>query len=257
MRTNLHIVGCPRSGTTLLAEMISTCFKVYGASEHEESIFKVVPHADGLYVSKKPNDILWLERILELDDRLYVIAMVRDPRSVVCSIHSGHPGMYFCNYPVWKRAEEALRRIRGHPRVLVNSYEELVATPDRVQQRIEEVFPFLQREHPFSEFHLHAQSSQKSINALGGIRAVDQVRTRGWQAHLPRLKQQLIRHPAMQVDLIEYGYEPDNEWTRVLECVEPRNYPCRYRDRREWLKYLEQSLRYKGKIQRYLRQRGF
>ena len=102
MRRNLHIVGCPRSGTTLLAEMMSTCFAVDGSSEHEESIFKLAPHADGLYVSKKPNDILWLHRLLDRDDSLHAIAMIRDPRAVVCSIHSVHPGRYFCNYPVWK-----------------------------------------------------------------------------------------------------------------------------------------------------------
>ncbi|MBK9325683.1 MAG: hypothetical protein IPN00_04860 [Hydrogenophilales bacterium] len=256
MRRNLHIVGCPRSGTTLLAEMMSTCFAVDGSSEHEESIFKLAPHADGLYVSKKPNDILWLHRLLDRDDSLHAIAMIRDPRAVVCSIHSGHPGMYFCNYPVWKRAEKALRRIRNHPRVLVVAYEDLVASPDAVQQNIQGAFPFLRVVHPFSEFHLHARSSQKSINALGGVRAVDQGRSKGWLNHLPRLKQQLDRHPGMGEDIVRYGYESDDGWTRILDCVEPQVFPCRYSDRGEWLKYLEQSLRYNGKIRRYLGQRG-
>jgi len=256
MRHNLHIVGCPRSGTTLLAEMLTTCYEVDGSSEHEESLFKLEPHAEGLYVSKKPNDILWLDRVLPLDERLHVIAMVRDPRAVVCSIHAGHPGMYFCNYPVWKRAEKALRRIRGHPRVRVVAYEDLVSRPDDIQREIEQAFPFLRRKHAFSEFHLHAHSSQKSINALGGVRAVDQARTQGWRAHLPRLKQQIVRHPGMRADLVHYGYEADDAWLSILDGVQPRDFPCRYRDRGEWLKYLEQGLRYRGKIKRYLRRRG-
>jgi hypothetical protein len=255
MRTNLHIVGCPRSGTTLLAEMMSTCFQVDGCSEHEESIFKLQPDFDGLYLSKKPNDILWLERLLEFDARLFVIALIRDPRSVICSIHAGHPGMYFCNYPVWKRAEKGLCRIRNHPHVLVVSYENLVSAPDESQNAIAKAFPFLVHRHAFSEFHLYASSSQKSINALGGIRAVDKSRKTGWMAHLPRLKQQIVRHPAMLDDLVHYGYETDNDWLRVLDGIEARTYPCRYSDRGEWFKHIEQSLRYRKKIAHYLRQR--
>ncbi len=256
MRTNLHIVGCPRSGTTLLAEMMSICFAVDGYSEHEESIFRLRADGDGVYLSKKPNDILWVDRLLEFDTRLFVIAIIRDPRSVICSIHAGHPGMYFCNYPVWKRAEKGLRRIRNHPHALVISYEDLVSDPDGTQQKISHIFPFLTRTRLFSEFHLHASSSQKSINALGGIRAVDKSRKTGWMEHLPRLKQQLDRYPSMLEDLVYYGYETDDGWARILDGEESRTYPCRYSDRSEWLKHIEQTLRYKKKIADYLRQRN-
>jgi hypothetical protein len=105
---SLHVVGCPRSGTTLLTEMMASCFDIDGSCEHEESIFKVSPDHHGIYLSKKPNDILWVNRIIEQDKQLHVIAIIRDPRAVICSIHDGHPGIYFCNYPVWKRAEKAL-----------------------------------------------------------------------------------------------------------------------------------------------------
>ena len=75
---NLHVVGCPRSGTTLMAEMLVACYPHQGHSDHEETIFKVAPHEQGLRLSKKPNDVLWMAPLLERDPALHVIAMLRD-----------------------------------------------------------------------------------------------------------------------------------------------------------------------------------
>jgi len=253
---SLHVVGCPRSGTTLLTEMMATCFRIDGSCDHEETIFKVSPNHVGIYLSKKPNDILWVDRIIDRDPDLYVIAMIRDPRAVICSIHQGHPGMYFCNYPVWKRAEKALARLTGHPRILLLRYEELVTEPDAVQKKIAEKFSFLQIQHPFSDFHLHARSGQKSVAALGGLRQVDRERIQGWVDHKPRLKEQVTRYPELLADLQRYSYEATNEWTSALNGVVAKKFPCRASDRKEWFKYVEQRIRFRGKIHRYLAARN-
>ena len=139
---NLHVVGCPRSGTTLMAEMLVACYPHQGHSEHEETIFKVAPHEQGLRLSKKPNDVLWMAPLLKRDPDLHVIVMLRDPRSVICSMHKAWPGMYFCNYPVWKRAEKAAGNIANYDRVLLLRYEDLVRDPMKVQKQIEARFPF-------------------------------------------------------------------------------------------------------------------
>lgn len=249
---SLHVVGCPRSGTTLLTEMIAACFDIDGSCVHEESIFKVSPDHHGIYLSKKPNDILWVKRLIEHDKQLHVIALIRDPRAVICSIHDGHPGIYFCNYPVWKRAEKALSKLQGHPRVLVLHYEELVTTPNTVQQKIAAQFPFLHTKNHFSDFHLHAISSSKSIAALGGVRQVSEDSIQGWRNHLPRVHQQIKKYPALLNDLKKYGYEKDDTWLTVLKDVPIKNFPCRYSDKSEFFKYLEQYIRFNTKIKRYL-----
>lgn len=254
--TNVHVVGCPRSGTTLLTEMMATCFQIDGSCDHEETIFKVSPQHKGIYLSKKPNDAMWVHRIIDRDNQLHVIGMIRDPRAVICSIHQGHPGMYFCNYPVWKRAERALSQLKDHPRMLLVRYEELVSNPDVVQEQITGRFPFLQIRHRFSDFHLYARSSEKSVAALGGVREVDRERIQGWMQHLPRLKQQADRYPELLADLEKYGYENSNDWIKVLEGVAGKNFPCRASDRKELLKYLEQRIRFRGKIRRYLAARN-
>lgn len=253
---NLHVVGCPRSGTTLMAEMLVACYPHAGHSEHEESIFMVPPHAQGLRLSKKPNDALWIEPLLARDPNLYVIAMMRDPRAVICSMHKGWPGMYFCNYPVWKRAERAIALLHEHPRVLVVRYEDLVANPSVVQQHIETRFPFLQRLYDFERFHEVAQSSVEAQNALGGVRQVDLSRVAGWREHLPRLQQQLQRYPQLRRDLLAHGYEVDDNWATELDGVAAETFACRYSDSSEFWKHLEQRLRFIGKRRRYYQARG-
>lgn len=253
---HVHVVGCPRSGTTLLTEMMIASFSLEGHCEHEETIFKAPAGGYDIYLSKKPNDILWMEQILDIDPDLHVIALLRDPRAVICSIHQGHQGMYFCNYPVWKRAEQALQRIMRHPRVMLVRYEDLVADPDAVQQRIIEQMPFLEPTGSFSQFHQRAKSSEASQKALGGVRHVDSKRVAGWRAHLPRLKQQLDRYPGLADDLLRYGYETDRAWLQELADVSPVRYPCRYPDSNQWWKRLEQNLRFRQKIRRFRRARS-
>lgn len=253
---NLHVVGCPRSGTTLMAEMLVACYPHEAHSEHEETLFKVAPHAEGIRLSKKPNDILWMAPVLKRDPSLHVIAMLRDPRSVICSMHKAWPGMYFCNYPVWKRAEKGAAGIADHPRVLLIRYEDLVRDPMSVQAQIEQRFPFLERGHDFSRFHEVAQSGEDAQNALGGVREVDQSRIAGWTSHLPRLKQQVERYPELVTDLVRHGYEKDDQWLDLLKDVQPENFPCRYSDSSEFWKHLEQKLRFAGKRRRYFKARG-
>ncbi len=253
---NLHVVGCPRSGTTLMAEMLVACYPHQGHSEHEETLFKVEPHQEGLRLSKKPNDVLWMAPVLARDPNLYVIAMMRDPRSVICSQHKAWPGMYFCNYPVWKRAEKGAASISDHPRVLLLRYEDLVRDPMKVQADIEKKFPFLSRSHDFNRYHEVAQSGEDAQNALGGIREVELSRISGWKEHLSRLKQQIDRYPELLEDLVCHGYERDDQWLECLADVKPKDFPCRYSDSSEFWKHLEQKLRFIGKRRHYFRVRG-
>ncbi len=146
----LHIVGCPRSGTTLLMELVSTCFESAGFCEHELSIFAPIETVDGVYLSKQPNDIKQLRHIFPADPQLHVIYMSRDPRAVITSKHRENPGQYFCNYRVWRECETAAESYRDTPRFLRLRYEDLVTDPDQVQRQIGERFDFLRQLHLFS-----------------------------------------------------------------------------------------------------------
>ena len=248
----LHIVGCPRSGTTLLMELVSTCFASDGYCEHEMNIFQPVATTGDLYISKQPNDIKQLRHIFYRDQDLYILYLGRDPRAVITSTHPGSPGQYFCNYRVWRECDNAARRYREHPRFLALRYEDLVATPDIVQARIGARFPFLRQQHLFSDYHRFAAPSATSQQAMNGLRQVNGDSLEKWHGHLPRVAEQYRRHPGLADDLLRLGYEPDNGWLDTLVGVEGIIYPCRYPERRACLKEWEKALRTYLKSRRYL-----
>lgn len=252
----LHIVGCPRSGTTLLMELMSSCFENTGHCPHEISVFAPVPVDQGPYFTKQPNDIKQLQHIFHRDPGLHVIYMGRDPRAVITSKHRESPEQYFCNYRVWRECDLAAQRYQQHPRFLQLRYEDMVMEPDTMQAHIAQQFPFLQQLHLFSEYHLFARPSEASQRAMNGLRQVNRESLEKWQEHLPRLAEQYRRHPALAQDLVRLGYESDDNWLERLHAVDAIVYPCRYPERRPHLKEWEKALRVYLKSRRYLRQRS-
>lgn len=250
----LHIVGCPRSGTSLMLELMSTCFHCDGRCQHEMSIFHRPPRGEGLFISKQPNDIRQLQHIFGRDDNLHVIYLVRDPRAVITSQHTARPGEYFCNYRIWRACERAAAALSGHPRFIFLKYEDLVAVPDKTQERIEQQFPFLQRIHAFSQYQEFAAPAVAAEAAMSGLRAVGTGSLHKWRQHLPRVAEQYQRYPEMADELIRLGYETNGDWLTVLRDVEVRKHACRYPDRAQPLKEMEKKIRVWFKSRRYLRE---
>ena len=251
----LHIVGCPRSGTTLMMELMVACFEKSGHCDHEMSLFEEPDGAPELFFSKQPSDIKFIEQAFKQDPDLFVIYMVRDPRSVITSVHRSRPDEYFCNYRAWKACADAAQKFTDQQRFIKVRYEDLVRDPDVIQQRIEQQFSFLDKRCDFSEYEKVARPSGDSLQAMGGLRAVDQSRVSGWQAHLPRVKAELTKAPEMLLDLIANGYEPDERWTSMLEDVEAVEFPCRYPDKEFFFKTLETGFRKWRAARKYLARR--
>ncbi|MEH6580565.1 MAG: sulfotransferase [Halioglobus sp.] len=248
----LHIVGCPRSGTTLLMELISTCYASGGFCEHEISIFETVEHHDGVYFSKQPNDIKQIQHIFPADPALYVIYLGRDPRAVITSKHRESPDQYFCNYRVWSECDKAAMQFQHEARFLSLRYEDLVTDPDQTQTIISQQFPFLAQQHLFSQYQQFAEPSNASQKAMNGLRNVNSDSLKKWHQHLPRIAEQLQRHPALADDLIRLDYEQNKSWLELLAAVEPQDFPCRYPERRPYLKEFEKAIRVWLKSRRYL-----
>jgi len=249
----MHIVGCPRSGTTLLMELLSTCFESSGFCSHELSIFEPLDNPGEMYFTKQPNDIKQIGHIFPRDEQLHIIYLGRDPRAVITSKHRENPDQYFCNYRVWKECDQAAERYLGHPRFLQLRYEDLVTSADQVQEQIARHFPFVGQRHLFSEYHEFAVPSEASERAMNGLRAVNRDSLEKWRGHLPRIAEQYQRYPALAEDLIRLEYEPDRHWLNELQNVSPQRYPCRYPEHRPHLKELEKSLRVYLKSRHYLK----
>ena len=92
-KQRVHIVGAPRSGTTLLLELMTTGFRFSHCGKEEVSLLntpKVLP-SNGMLCTKNPQDWALMRYILPVDPDQYFITTVRDPRDVVVSKHGLRP----------------------------------------------------------------------------------------------------------------------------------------------------------------------
>ncbi|MDC1332723.1 sulfotransferase, partial [Gammaproteobacteria bacterium] len=106
------------------------------------------------------------------DPNLYVIYVTRDPRDVIVSRHGKSEDMYYSNIRLWRELHACARSLFGHDRFLNIRYEDFVNNPDATQSQITAKFPWLEKQHKFSEYHEHAQVSEKSKVAMRGVRPI-------------------------------------------------------------------------------------
>lgn len=236
-----------------MMELLWYGYQFSGRHNHEISVFEPVPAGQSLYLTKKPPDTLHIHRVFAADEDLHVIAMLRDPRSVITSTHKIKPGVYFSGYKRWREYVDAIEPLRAHPRFLVIRYEDLVTNPDEIQAQVSGRFPFLEQQRDFSAFPEGANVPEGlAAMSLNGVRAFDASRIHGWKEHLARVNGQLRDHPNMVQDLIDAGYETDDEWTKLL--VDSDLYTQDYKDSGpSFLRRLESNFRFWLKTQRYLR----
>ncbi len=252
MGQHIHIVGCsPRSGTTLMQEMMVACFEIDEHCEHEQSVFKAPRKPQGVLCTKHPREVSYMPCVLKHNPHVTAIYVVRDPRDVVVSQHKKHPGRYYSNLRFWQQADRYARRLERHPRFVVVRYEDLVTDPNQVQLALEAAMPFLRRRHAFSEFHLHARISAQSAMALNGIRPVDASSIGRWRKHLDRVASQLQLHGDVAERLQHYGYEADQQWLAQMP-THPQRHESVISDRQSSLTRLRYAWRVRRKCINYV-----
>lgn len=221
----IHIVGSgPRTGTTLLAEAMAACFRIDHACEHEASICTREPPTGNCLLTKDPGEISAVRLPLLLNRHLYVLCLIRDPRDTVVSFHGTDSKSYWTSLRFWSRFVGEFERLATHPRFIHIKYEDLVSHPDQVQEAIMAKIPFLEKTHNFSDYHLVARPSRKSLEALKALRPIEAKGIGNWKHHLPRVKQQIALHGPISADLIKFGYEPDASWEACLADVTAGRY---------------------------------
>ena len=88
--------------------------------------------------------------------------------------------------------------------------------------------PFLVKRDSFSNYHAIAAPSKNSLDALKGVRPVSSTSIGNWRQHLPRVAGQIQQHGSITKDLIEYGYEQDESWDKILTEVKPNLEPSHW-----------------------------
>lgn len=245
-KKHIHIVGCvPRSGTTLMTELMTTCFDIDGYTEHEYSIFKEFPSPCDILCTKNPNDIKRVSYPLSVNPNLYVIYLLRDPRDAISSRshkNNRNEKKIWGNLKTWKEHHMLAEQLEKYPNFITVKYEDLVSEPDKVQRELQQRLPFLNIKYLFSEYHLQAKPSSKSEAALGGLRPISPVSIGNWKENKPYIKAQIEKYGDISALLIELGYEKDDSWTTELDDVEPDNQDEFIKQKSAFKKWKEKNL---------------
>ncbi len=220
---HVHVIGPPRSGTTLMMELLKTCFHfpVYFNEEVYISLIAKQALDNPLLLSKKPSDHEYVKPILERDEGVVFISMIRDPRDVVVSRHGKRPDIYWANLRQWRECYQNQSNCFQHPRLIPVRYEDLVEKPDIVQKQISNRLPDITVRKAFSQYHQYAQPSEQSLQAMRTVRPVSNESIGSWKKHLPRLAGQIQIHGSITEELIAMGYEKDDDWMSLLDGVIP------------------------------------
>ena len=235
MFKHIHIVACsPRSGTTLLHEVMVTCFAIDKHYDHEIRFNLIDAANNEILLTKRPKDTFYMPSVIESVADLYVVYLMRDPRDVIVSRHGKDRSIYYSNIRLWRELHAAARKMYGLTNFVEVRYEEFVSNPDATQAQLQKKWPWLKSRHAFSNYHEHAIVSDKSKTAMHGVRPIAPTSVGRWQQNLPRIKGQQSIHGSLTPDLVDSGYEHDGRWEDVLADVEPDMTRSRYPERVYW-----------------------
>lgn len=249
IQQQLVVCGYPRSGTSLLYNMLaSTLHGKLSFTEFEKYFIHHI-HKLGSIATKSPLDILHIKFIDDLNihnKKLIILVMIRDIREVITSRHPIFPDDYFIGYDFsywpqdskfknWKYDAPGIIQISNEIReasmrndVLLIKYEDLTANPDIMQKEIEQRFG-MKFNGVFSEYD--KQSKNLPYRYSGKYEARDPSlvlegqsvikREKRWRnpEHRDRIVDQFEKCPELFDLLIEYGYENDSSWYERMIAI--------------------------------------
>ncbi len=245
-RRQIVVCGFPRSGTSLLYNMLAVALPHFARDEFEASALTSIWRFED-HLSKLPLDVLRLDAVCRRNlhaKRIQVLVPIRDPRDLVTSVHPNVPDDYFIGWetsyrvnldeaaapspelPGIREIAAALVGLVGRPGLeLVRvRYEDLVRTPDDVQECLAARLG-LEFRARFSEFHRDSERLPYRYDAAHlrpgadaslarESSAPDPSRAGRWRdpAHRERIREQFGRHPELLALVRAWGYEQDDAW---------------------------------------------
>jgi len=210
--SRIHIIGCSRSGTTML-HLAMGCFSNVMLSEDESSPFYpflgerarlalrvgwrpgrkfyITKRDSGWYKPKHRDVLVALSRL----ENIGLIYMVRDPRDVMLSRHAGsqRDEAYVTPqhwYDSILAGEHIFRSLADYPRKLLLRYEDLVTEPEAAEKRLVACFGLAQNPDAFpidrvkdNYERLKIAFGNDQIRALNGLRNMSAASIGRWRIH--------------------------------------------------------------------------
>ncbi|MBA3014361.1 MAG: sulfotransferase domain-containing protein [Desulfobulbaceae bacterium] len=242
-QSHLVVCGFPRSGTSLLYNMISSCLPGYRFEPFEQYfIFRL--HKLGNWATKAPLDVLHIKQIDKLNINkkdLAILIMVRDIRDVISSRHPIYPDEYFIGhdhswwpqnqkFTEWRydapgviAIHEAIQIALRRSDVMLLRYEDLVTNPDKIQEAIAKKFN-LAFDARFCEYHKSPQKhayryegrfapKESSLVMEGKMSSSERIaRWRRSPEQIERVRHQFSECNELFGTLEAYGYEKSRDW---------------------------------------------
>jgi hypothetical protein len=243
-KKQIVVCGYPRSGTSLLYNMLSSSLEGFTFGEFESRALNSI-WMYGNHATKRPRDVADLPRLVEENihgKQIFAIVLIRDIRDVITSIHPQIPDRYYCGYEDrWtprgeypyrivhtgdgvRSIDAAIERAKGVQGIELAfvRYEELVEDPDAVQERLAKLLD-VQFSERLSEFHRfpgrHAYKYEgdrrpSDPDLVREGQEIDRSRKGRWrrEEHRRRIQAEFGAHPELFELLKRYGYEKDDGW---------------------------------------------
>lgn len=211
----IHIIGCSRSGTTML-HLAMGCFANVMLSEEETNPhypfigerarialrvgwrpgrkFYITKRDSGWYKPKHRDALIALTRL----ENIGLIYMIRDPRDVMLSRHAGSkrgsPEEAYVTPQHWYESvtagEYIFQALSSYPRKLLLRYEDLVTEPEKAEQEMVDCFGLTQNPDAFpidrvkdNYERLKIAFGNDQIVALNGLRNMSPSSVGRWRQH--------------------------------------------------------------------------
>jgi tetratricopeptide (TPR) repeat protein len=209
-KTRIYILGCGRSGTTLLLSLM-TCFNdtyalINDANSGGEDYFGRFARMDNqeeIHVIKRSSDAYkYAELIPQEIDLLYII---RHPLDVLVStlFLDNKEYSYYISVERWLGEIASLRRLMGMKRekMLIIKYEDIILEPDASQNRISEYFQ-IDVKKSFSLFHEDYLANSVVEQSMSGVRPLSSKSIRRWRKNRNNIEYCKSIFPSIENDLM-------------------------------------------------------
>ena len=221
LKAHVVICGYPRAGSTMLYLMVHNCVK--GVRVFNKEVFAL--NAARYYwrnhefmATKKPLDTFFVDEIREYyrhraADSKFVV-LLRDPRSVLTSVHEKRPNEYFVEIDFWKALHEHVTYLKQFNDIEFIDYSELVSNCGTTQDRLTNLIGW-QVVRPFRDFH-RVENHNLVTRATNGVRPLEESSLAKWRnpRHRNRIRDMLHEIPNFPELVVRDGYEQDDSWVR-------------------------------------------